>query len=219
MNKPQPSLPHESILNGKTVNRVCLSLLIQELVPVAIRVNHSLLEPKSNDKEEIQTRINSQLSVSEDLPGTTSIYKSDFLISDDTAYRMERCGFHLGMRLVATLMFSQANDVKMILVLDVMKFLCKDLWKALYGKQIDSLRTNHRGTYVLIDNKSRSIASLSSSYSTSEMISTAKVHLKLPCGIIRGAINSLGIEALVSAEIKLFPAVEFSIQTSEEVKS
>ncbi|XP_030154443.1 trafficking protein particle complex subunit 6A isoform X6 [Lynx canadensis] len=51
--------------------------------------------------------------------------------------------------------------------LDVLKFLCKDLWVAVFQKQMDSLRTNHQaqvlpsphwaplcpqGTYVLQDN-------------------------------------------------------------------
>ncbi|XP_013002342.1 trafficking protein particle complex subunit 6A isoform X2 [Cavia porcellus] len=36
--------------------------------------------------------------------------------------------------------------------LDVLKFLCKDLWVAVFHKQMDSLRTNHQGTYVLQDN-------------------------------------------------------------------
>ncbi|XP_054935278.1 trafficking protein particle complex subunit 6A isoform X9 [Physeter macrocephalus] len=36
--------------------------------------------------------------------------------------------------------------------LDVLKFLCKDVWAAVFQKQMDSLRTNHQGTYVLQDN-------------------------------------------------------------------
>uniref|UniRef100_A0A9L0JMU8 Trafficking protein particle complex subunit 6A n=1 Tax=Equus asinus TaxID=9793 RepID=A0A9L0JMU8_EQUAS len=36
--------------------------------------------------------------------------------------------------------------------LDILKFLCKDLWMAVFQKQMDSLRTNHQGTYVLQDN-------------------------------------------------------------------
>ncbi|XP_077888027.1 trafficking protein particle complex subunit 6A isoform X3 [Ictidomys tridecemlineatus] len=36
--------------------------------------------------------------------------------------------------------------------LDVLKFLCKDLWVAVFQKQMDGLRTNHQGTYVLQDN-------------------------------------------------------------------
>nr|XP_055107177.1 trafficking protein particle complex subunit 6A isoform X6 [Symphalangus syndactylus] len=30
--------------------------------------------------------------------------------------------------------------------LDVLKFLCKDLWVAVFQKQMDSLRTNHQGS-------------------------------------------------------------------------
>ena len=29
-------------------------------------------------------------------------------------------------------------------VLDVVKFICKDYWTAMFGKQIDNLRTNHK---------------------------------------------------------------------------
>jgi hypothetical protein len=36
--------------------------------------------------------------------------------------------------------------------LDVIKFLCKDLWTILFKKQVDNLKTNHRvsqfGTYI-----------------------------------------------------------------------
>jgi len=32
--------------------------------------------------------------------------------------------------------------------LDIIKFLCKDIWAAVWDKQVDNLRTNHRvGTY------------------------------------------------------------------------
>ncbi|XP_057618739.1 trafficking protein particle complex subunit 6A isoform X2 [Chionomys nivalis] len=36
--------------------------------------------------------------------------------------------------------------------LDALKFLCKDLWAAMFQKHMDGLRTNHQGTYVLQDN-------------------------------------------------------------------
>ncbi|XP_045387398.1 trafficking protein particle complex subunit 6A isoform X2 [Lemur catta] len=36
--------------------------------------------------------------------------------------------------------------------LDALKFLCKDLWVAVFQKQVDGLCTNHQGTYVLQDN-------------------------------------------------------------------
>lgn len=37
--------------------------------------------------------------------------------------------------------------------LDIMKFVCKDVWTAVFNKQIDNLRTNHRGVYVLQDSQ------------------------------------------------------------------
>lgn len=30
--------------------------------------------------------------------------------------------------------------------LDLLKFICKDFWGAIFRKQIDNLRTNHQGT-------------------------------------------------------------------------
>lgn len=33
--------------------------------------------------------------------------------------------------------------------MDVIKFLCKDLWTILFRKQIDNLKTNHRVCFIL----------------------------------------------------------------------
>lgn len=45
--------------------------------------------------------------------------------------------------------------------LDTVKFICKDFWVALYKKQIDNLRTNHQGTYVLQDNSFKFLSKIS----------------------------------------------------------
>lgn len=45
--------------------------------------------------------------------------------------------------------------------LEAVKFICKDVWIALYDKQIDNLRTNHRGVYVLVDNAFKPLARVS----------------------------------------------------------
>ena len=47
--------------------------------------------------------------------------------------------------------------------LEVMKAICKDFWSAVFKKQVDNLRTNHQGVYVLQDNKFRFLASISNS--------------------------------------------------------
>lgn len=198
------------------VSSTCLSLLLQELVPTAVRITQLGLDSRSPADIGYQTRIDTPLSSANDLPGTTAIYQSDHLISDDTSFRVEIYGYNLGMRLAEYLMFKLLSDLKINVSLDVMKFLCRDLWKALYGKQINSLRTNHRGTFVLIDKEFRSISKFSSPNNKKETENIAKIHLQFPCGIIRGVLKSFGIEANVTAEIKAFPTVEFSIQTPED---
>ena len=45
--------------------------------------------------------------------------------------------------------------------LDAIKFLCKDLWQLLFRKQIDNLKTNHRGIYVLTDNTFKPLTRMS----------------------------------------------------------
>lgn len=46
--------------------------------------------------------------------------------------------------------------------LDIIKFICKDFWIAVFQKQIDNLKTNHRGVYVLTDNSFRWLSKMSS---------------------------------------------------------
>jgi Transport protein particle (TRAPP) component len=42
--------------------------------------------------------------------------------------------------------------------LDVIKFLCKDLWMLVFRKQIDNLKTNHRVRCPNIRNRDRPIS-------------------------------------------------------------
>ena len=45
--------------------------------------------------------------------------------------------------------------------LDCIKFVCKDLWMRVFRKQIDNLKTNHRGTFVLIDSRFQPLSRMS----------------------------------------------------------
>lgn len=46
-------------------------------------------------------------------------------------------------------------------ILELVKFICKDVWISLFDKQVDNLRTNHRGVYVVSDNAFASLNGLS----------------------------------------------------------
>jgi hypothetical protein len=45
--------------------------------------------------------------------------------------------------------------------LDSIKFVCKDLWPLLFRKQIDNLKTNHRGVFVLTDTRFQPLSRVS----------------------------------------------------------
>jgi hypothetical protein len=119
--------------------------------------------------------------------------------------------------------------------LDVIKFLCKDLWTLLFRKQIDNLKTNHRGIYVLTDNTFKPLGRMSfdtKKYDAAmqaalvaqtgdvalgrDANSQARVQpfLYFPAGLIRGCLAGLGITATVTAESAALPGATFQIRTA-----
>ncbi|XP_076896357.1 uncharacterized protein LOC143624590 [Bidens hawaiensis] len=100
--------------------------------------------------------------------------------------------------------------------LEAIKFICKDFWSELFKKQIDNLKTNHRGTFVLQDDKFAWLSRMSGEGSTTDAgnkaAETTGMHLYFPCGIIRGALSNLGIPCAVSADISNLPACSFVIR-------
>ncbi|XP_068666540.1 uncharacterized protein [Aristolochia californica] len=66
------------------------------------------------------------------------------------AQRIEAIGFQVGHQLAEryTMERPRFSDH-----LEAIKFICKDFWSELFKKQIDNLKTNHRGTFVLQDNR------------------------------------------------------------------
>ncbi len=66
---------------------------------------------------------------------------------------------------------------------------------------MDHLRTNHRGTYVLTDNDFVFLSKMSVG-THAETLQLMKPYLAFPCGLLRGALSNLGVEAFVTAEIQ-----------------
>ncbi|AEO69529.1 uncharacterized protein THITE_2120052 [Thermothielavioides terrestris NRRL 8126] len=123
--------------------------------------------------------------------------------------RLEALGYRVGQGLAERFTRDRPrfNDT-----LDVIKFLCKDLWTLVFRKQVDNLKTNHRGVYVLTDNAFRPFARMSAQ-SSSQAVQLAQPFLWFPCGIVRGALAALGIPATVQAETSELPSAVFQIKT------
>ncbi|KAM0092348.1 hypothetical protein ACP6JD_004181 [Aspergillus fumigatus] len=130
-------------------------------------------------------------------------------IRESTFFRLESIGYRVGQGLAER--FSRDRP-RFTDNLDVIKFLCKDLWTILFKKQVDNLKTNHRGVYVLTDNSFRPFARMSMA-SRSEATAMAQAFLWFPCGIIRGALSNMGIATTVQAETSELPGATFQIKT------
>ncbi|CAF1230108.1 unnamed protein product [Didymodactylos carnosus] len=97
--------------------------------------------------------------------------------------------------------------------LNTIKYLCKELWLNLFKKQVDNLRTNHQGVYVIQDIKFRLLQQISSSLSQNKTSAKTtkqnsnnfdKLHtayLSYSVGLIRGILTNLGYPCRVTAEI------------------
>lgn len=126
----------------------------------------------------------------------------------DLLYRIEGYGYKVGQGLSEIFTKERARFTEQ---LDVVKFICKELWMVLYKKQIDNLKTNHRGTYVLIDNSFKHAQRMSTA-SSEETLKKATPYLWFPVGVIRGSLAALGIEANVSFDSEQLPGISFNIQ-------
>ncbi|KAM6224570.1 trafficking protein particle complex subunit 6A [Rhynchocyon petersi] len=92
--------------------------------------------------------------------------------------------------------------------LDALKFLCKDVWAAVFQKQMDGLRTNHQGTYVLQDNNFPLLVRMALGR---QYLEEAPKFLAFTCGLLSGTLSTLGIKSLVTASVTALPACKFQV--------
>ncbi|KAI4597056.1 Trafficking protein particle complex subunit 33 [Pestalotiopsis sp. 9143b] len=208
----------------------CLDLLMIEIVPMAYRLVNELdaadalaasdrgagKEGAGNEKSG-----SSQEGAGGSVAGTATSMTSASATTnnnkkldeeeerDAVFYRLETLGYRVGLGLVERFSRDRPrfNDT-----LDVIKFLCKDLWTLVFKKQIDNLKTNHRGVYVLTDNMFRPLGRMSTD-AGGQAVVRAQPFLWFPCGIVRGALAALGVNATVQAESSELPGAVFQIKT------
>ncbi|KAF9780970.1 transport protein particle component [Thelephora terrestris] len=123
--------------------------------------------------------------------------------------RLEAIGMHVGANIAEKLCHGKPYFSE---TLDSIKFVCKDLWAACWDKQVDNLRTNHRGVYVLQDNSFKPIARLSSWEGRQDATKRARVYVMMSAGIVRGALSRLGLIGVVVPEISNLPQCTFQIK-------
>ncbi|KAJ2899186.1 hypothetical protein IWW38_001080 [Coemansia aciculifera] len=128
--------------------------------------------------------------------------------------KLELVGFRIGRRLAER--FAPPNR-RLVDTLDIVKFVCKDVWMALFNRQIDNLKTNHRGIYVLQDNKFKWFLRMSGNNGGAAAARKAQPYIWLPCGIIRGILDGFGVNTVVIAETLGLPQCTFQVKVVSDV--
>ncbi|CAJ2509900.1 Uu.00g058000.m01.CDS01 [Anthostomella pinea] len=223
------------------VGTSCLDLLLIELVPMAYRIANELdaaaadSAPHPDVSSEAASRTGSSVDAagggSSSVagggdtsstagtgtgtgmgtgPATSSRSRLDEDEERDAVFfRLETLGYRVGLGLVERFSRDRPrfNDT-----LDAIKFVCKDLWMLVFKKQVDNLKTNHRGVYVLTDNSFRPLSRMSTD-AGGQAVARAQPFLWFPCGILKGALSAMGINATVQAESSELPGAVFQIKT------
>ena len=136
------------------------------------------------------------------------------------AVAVEAVGFRVGRQLAERYTRDRQRLAEQ---LELMKFICRDFWTEVFRKQVDGLRTNHKGTFVLKDNAFKWLLKLSaaSAEDSHTTLDVAREQLVFPCALLRGALAQLGVEATVTADPSNLPVVDFTIfikqRTSQDV--
>ena len=119
--------------------------------------------------------------------------------------KLEQIGFSTGYKFVLKLTrdWPRFKDE-----LDCVKFICKEFWASIFKKQVDNLRTNHQGVYVLQDNRFRFLTQVASDTKETYLLPR---YIVFACGLIRGALANLGLTVVVTAEVTSPPSTKFQV--------
>ena len=105
---------------------------------------------------------------------------------------LELIGYNAGYRMIERL---TRDHPKFKDELDLMKFICKDFWTCVFRKQIDNLRTNHQGVYVLQDKNFKFLSKVSAGR---QYLDEATLFVVFSCGLVRGSLANLNLKDVPS---------------------
>ncbi|GAA5885775.1 hypothetical protein JCM16303_006058 [Sporobolomyces ruberrimus] len=213
-----------------SVDSHLVDFLLNETVRILIESTlHNRLKRK-REREEIDEDLR-RLGFNDKPTGTGAVTEVD--MDQQVKDKIEQIGFKLGYataerltrdrpRFPSTLSSTSSSStttpttpsIPIPDTLESIKFICKDVWVSLFDKQVDNLRTNHRGVYVLLDNRLRFLERLSPSGDKDQVARWSKFLLKFPEGVVRGSLANLGIQVSVSSESNNLPQASFQIKTN-----
>lgn len=144
MSFDSPLPPYNSSDPSATfLNASCWDLLMIEIVPMAYRLTSSTsstTSPHSSRPSSLPPPSSTTShSTNPNPPHEVEIDEEE--TRDAVFYRLDMLGYRVGQGLVER--FSKDRP-RFTDTLDVIKFLCKEVWMLVFRKHVDNLKTNHR---------------------------------------------------------------------------
>lgn len=176
--------------------------------------NNTTTTTMSNDNEQkTNTTSTSISSTSISINSNPAITKP----SPDVVRKLENMGFCVGRRLIER----QTRDdppKRLENNMSIMRYICKDFWPLAFDHPASRLRTNHRGIFVIEDASFKLVEAIGPLEGV-DAKDAVKKYLVYPCGLLRGALASLGVNCMVDASVESLPIVQFNVQCSPMVPS
>ncbi|KAJ1881635.1 hypothetical protein LPJ66_011287 [Kickxella alabastrina] len=220
------SLDGRKAIEGRQINGGALEFLLPELV--SILISTTLQTKQRSERLALNLGLEDEMESTEAAVSAeakkTAIRDSAMIsgwrelpdddeLMEQVYVKLEMVGFRVGKRLAER--FAPLNR-RLTDTLDIVKFVCKDVWMVLFNRQVDNLKTNHRGVYVLQDNKFKWFLRMSGNNGGAAAARRAQPYIWLPCGIIRGILDSFGVNTVVTAETMGLPQCTFQIKIVSE---
>jgi len=117
--------------------------------------------------------------------------------------KLERVNFNVGRRYAERLCRERTERMSLESI-DIVKFVCRELWTELFRKPVDKLQTNNKGTYVLQDYSFRPLRYLSTE--APPLLPPSSSHTGLSVSSIGGEgggfVSSVPISALTASALE-----------------
>ncbi|KAL6948600.1 hypothetical protein ACO0QE_001072 [Hanseniaspora vineae] len=215
--------------NLPTVNYLTYNYLILETVPLCISLELEKQKNSAGSGESLPSDIDTKYKSHHMLYRYMKLSPQQ---QENVLKRVKSIGFDLGSKLTDMLVFtkdpnfrfehassvlSQTSGSEMGAItthrrvntdlLSVMKFICRDVWRLLFNKQVDNLKTNHKGTFYLLDKNFEYFKNFaiepSAKYYSNDLDNTTVMiqpYLEICTGLIKGVLNTLHISGVADKD-------------------
>ncbi|KAG0673249.1 Transport protein particle 33 kDa subunit [Kluyveromyces marxianus] len=191
------------------VNVLSYQWLLNEMIPMSMAVEHNLGSMDDSSSTSSQEEEDQAEALADDV-SKVSLNKVNYVPSHkliqelynandeqrERVYeRLFKIGKGIGSKITELLIFSNNPNLSFshMDTLGMVRFICKEVWKLLYGKQIDNLKTNHRGVFYLFDYEFEPIQNFSIDDDEEKLLKMVAPYVQVPLGVISGILTSLGV--------------------------